>query len=154
VLSLISSGTSPSTDILLGASPSGADVFFMSGAQLVPQDTETSAQIYDAHLEGGFPAPPAPTPCTNPETCRSMVATPPVTINPATVSVSGSGNVATVTGSESPPPVIVKKTETRSEKLKKALKVCRRDKRKKKRESCEKVAQKHYGPVVKKKKKK
>jgi hypothetical protein len=154
VLSLISSGTSASSDFLLGSSSSGSDVYFMSGPQLVPQDGESGAQIYDARLEGGFPASAAPAPCTSPETCRSVAATPPVTVSPATVSVSGPGNVTTVTGSESAPPTIVKKTETRSEKLKTALKACRRDKRKTKRVSCEKAAQKHYGPVVKRKVKK
>jgi hypothetical protein len=149
-LSLLSSGTSPASDFLIGASPSGANVYFLSGSQFVPEDSEHTYQIWDARTEGGFPA-SAPAQCESPETCRSMVATPPVTVTPATVNVSGTGNVTTVTGSEPPPPTIVKKSESRSEKLKKALKACRRDKAKAKRKSCERTARRKYGPKTKKK---
>ncbi|HXR22228.1 MAG TPA: hypothetical protein VN786_06720, partial [Acidimicrobiales bacterium] len=153
VLSLISSGTSVSSDFLLGASPSGSDVFFLSASQLVPQDGEHAYQIYDARTEGGFAAPATPAPCASAATCRSMVASPPTTITPATVSVSGPGDVTTVTGSESQPPA-KPKVESRSEKLAKALKACKKDKSKKKRVTCEKLARKKYGPLAKKKTKK
>jgi hypothetical protein len=45
------------------------------------------------------------------------------------------------------------KTLTRAQKLKAALKACKRDKNKAKRESCERTAHKRYGPVKKTKKK-
>jgi hypothetical protein len=153
VLSLISSGTSPSSDFLLGASLSGSDVFFMSGSQLVPQDSENSAQIYDARTEGGFSAPATPAPCASAATCRSIVATPPTTIPPATVSVSASGNVTTVTGSEAPPSA-KPKVESPNEKLTKALKACKRDKAKARRKSCEKSAHRRYASKPKPKAKK
>jgi len=146
VQSLISSGTSPSSDFLLGASASGSDVFFMSASQLVPQDGEHSYEIYDAHAEGGFPAPSAPEPCASAATCRSVAATPPVTIAPASVSVSGPGNVASVTETPSP---VKPKVESRSEKLAKALKQCKRDKSRSLRVKCGKEAQKKYGAKAK-----
>jgi hypothetical protein len=150
VLSLISSGTSPSSDFLIGASPSGSDAFFLSATQFVAQDGEHTYQIWDARTEGGFSAPAAPpAPCASAETCRSMEATPPTTITPATVSVSGPGNVATVTGTETLP-TSKPKVESRSEKLRAALKACKRDKRESKRKSCERSAKKRYGPPKKK----
>jgi hypothetical protein len=153
VLSLISSGTSPSSDFLLGASPSGSDVFFVSADQLVPRDGEHSYEIYDAHVEGGFPAPATPAPCTSAETCRSMAATPPTTLSPATVSISSPGDEATVTESGTPPPQAKVKAESRSEKLSKALKACKKLKGSK-RKPCERTAHKNYGPASSKKGKK
>jgi hypothetical protein len=153
VLSLISSGTSPSSDFLLGASTSGSDVFFLTSSQLVPQDGEHAYEIFDAHVEGGFPAPTTPAPCTSNVTCRSMPATPPAAITPASVSFSGPGNVATVTESESSPPPGKPKVESRSEKLKKALEQCKKLKRSK-RKPCEKTARARYESNSKKKHKK
>ena len=51
------------------------------------------------------------------------------------------------------PAVVKPKALTRAQKLAAALKVCRRDKKKAKRQSCEKQARKAYGPVAKGKKK-
>jgi hypothetical protein len=50
--------------------------------------------------------------------------------------------------------VVVKKTLTRAQKLAAALKVCRRDRKKAKRQSCEKAARKSFGPLEQKGKKK
>jgi hypothetical protein len=46
----------------------------------------------------------------------------------------------------------IKAPQTRAQKLKKALKACKRDRRKRKRISCEKEARKKYGPRAQKKK--
>jgi hypothetical protein len=153
VLSLLSTGTSTGSDELIGASPNGSNVFFATRSQLVVQDGDHAVDIYDARVEGGLPAPATPAPCVSLATCRSMTATPPVTVTPASVNVSGPGNVTTVTGSESPPPPAKPKVESRSEKLAKALKVCAKDKSRKKRLTCEKLAKKKYGSVAKKKSK-
>jgi hypothetical protein len=151
VLSLISSGTSPSSDLLLGASPSGSDAFFVSSSQLVPQDGEHSYELYDAHVEGGFPAPAAPAPCVSAEACSSMLATPPATVTPGSVSFQGPGNsVAPAREAPAPPPPAKPKTESRSEKLAKALKACKKAVRHVKRQKCEKAARAKYGPVGKK----
>lgn len=151
--SLISSGTSPEASSFLGASESGGDVFFLSRQQLVPQDTEEEAKvIYDARVEGGFPATSVPPPCTTADACRAPVAPLPSVFGaPASATFSGAGNLAP------PSPAVVKpkpKTaaQLKAEKLAKALKTCRKEKSKKKRASCEASAQKKYGVAKPKKK--
>ena len=49
---LISSGTSPEESEFLDASEAGDDVFFLTGAQLVPADLDTALDIYDARVGG------------------------------------------------------------------------------------------------------
>jgi hypothetical protein len=72
---LVSDGTTSTGAILGGTTPSGNDVFFNTLAQLVPQDTDAYDDIYDARVDGGFPAPPAPGPvCGDPESCRTGVS--------------------------------------------------------------------------------
>jgi hypothetical protein len=53
---------------LLGGSASGADVFFMSGDPLVSEDVDTQQDVYDARIDGGFPARPSPVRCAG-EAC-------------------------------------------------------------------------------------
>jgi len=91
VVSLISSGNSTLGSSLLGASASGSDVFFLTHAPLVSQDTTSDANIYDARINGGFPAPAEPTACLG-DTCLSV----PVAPNdptPALSSFSGPGDL-------------------------------------------------------------
>jgi hypothetical protein len=40
---------------LLGTDESGQDVYFRTADRLVPQDTDTQLDVYDARIEGGFP---------------------------------------------------------------------------------------------------
>jgi len=146
VLSLISTGTSASSDRLIGSSPSGSDVFFTTSSQLVGQDGDHAPDIYDARVAGGFAASAAPpAPCVSLATCRSMVATAPVHLTPASVGVAGSGNLAPV--AEAPPAPGKAKGESRSEKLAKALKACKKDRSKTKRALCVAQAHKRYGPT-------
>jgi hypothetical protein len=153
VLSLISTGTSPESDELIGASPSGSTVFFATASQLVGQDGDNVQDIYDARVQGGFPVPSTPAPCTSAVTCRSMAATPLTPVTPASVSFSGPGNQTSVTEAEAPPPPVKPKAQSSSEKLSKALKACKKLKRAK-RKSCEKAAHKKYSSKLKLKAKK
>ncbi len=148
VLSLISTGTSAASDRLIGSSPSGSDVFFTTSSQLVGQDGDHAPDIYDARIAGGFAAPAAPPPpCVSLATCRSMVATAPVHVAPASVSVAGSGNLAPA--AEAPPARGKAKAESRSEKLARALKACEKNASKRKRALCVAQAHKRYGPTRK-----
>lgn len=49
---------------LLGTDESGLDVFFTTADSLVPQDTNTQVDIYDARINGGFTPSTERAPCT------------------------------------------------------------------------------------------
>jgi len=70
-LGLISSGTSDEDNLLVGASASGNDVFFLTSERLVGWDTDDLRDIYDARVGGGFPEPDeqGTDPCEG-EACR------------------------------------------------------------------------------------
>ncbi len=131
---------------LLGSDSSGANVFFTTTDQLVPQDTDTQRDIYDAHI------------CTTSEPCISAAAETVVsceedchpaseTHNPpplaASITFTGPGNLPVPTVKPAVKPK--SKPLTRVQKLAKALKSCKKDKNKKKRSTCEKSAHKRFG---------
>jgi hypothetical protein len=87
---LISSGESGIESTLLGASENGRDVFFATHARLVPQDTDSYGDIYDARTGGGFPAPPPPPPVCS--SCQGVGSPPPLFSVPASLSFVGPGN--------------------------------------------------------------
>ena len=104
-ISSISTGQSTTNDFFLDSSPDGKNVFFGTHSALVPADKDNQGDLYDARIEGGFPAP------LPPGICEGDACTPapplPLFQTPATNTLASSGNVA----SPSPPPV-VKKTAT------------------------------------------
>lgn len=110
-VSLISTGSAeaPVEDVVI--SPSGRDVFFITTQGLVPQDTDGLADIYDARIGGGFPAPPAGT-----EPCSSDACQGPLT-NPAPLLVPGS--VSQAPGGNFEPPPAAKKAAPKQKKKKK-----------------------------------
>ena len=153
-VSLISGGSSERESAFLEATPNGSNVFFLTEAQLLPQDTDTAFDIYDARecttLSPCLTPPPARgAPCDETESCRpAEPAQPILAAPPATMTISGPGNVAP----EAPPAkggVQAKKAAkplTRAQKLARALRLCRKRyaHAKKKRLACERTAQKHY----------
>jgi hypothetical protein len=99
---IVISGTPPyPTTVLLGASPSGDDVFFLTRQALLPQVTGQEAlSIYDARVDGGFPE-TAVSACTTADACRvASEPQPSIFGEPASQTFSGAGNLA------SPPPVL------------------------------------------------
>ena len=133
---------------LYGQTPSGGDIFFTTADQLVPQDTDTQQDIYDARIDGGFPPPPVPVPCG--ESCQGAPGSPPLFGTPPSATLSGPGNLA-----PAPAPVPVKSktaAQIKSAKLAKALKACKKDKKKTKRTKCEKQARKQFGTAKQAKK--
>ena len=91
-VSLISSGRSPQDSDLLDVTPDGSDVFFRTGASLLPQDPG-SFDVYDARVSGGFPPPPAPAvPCEG-EACQGAAPAPDEE-TPASAAFHGAGNPA------------------------------------------------------------
>lgn len=55
-LSLISSGTSSGDSRFLDASEDGSDVYFTTRQRLIPADSDDLIDLYDARIDGGFPA--------------------------------------------------------------------------------------------------
>jgi hypothetical protein len=71
-----------STVKLSGTDASGGDVFFATADQLVGQDTNTAVDVYDARIDGGFPAPAQPTPCAG-EECQGALSAAPTLLSPS-----------------------------------------------------------------------
>jgi hypothetical protein len=93
-VSLISSGSSPTFDNGAVISQSGRDVFFLTTAQLVRQDTEEAVDVYDARLGGGFPAAPAERqPCSG-DACQGPLTNPAPLLVPGSVPQAPGGNFA------------------------------------------------------------
>ena len=146
---LISSGTSHQESGFYDASATGDDVFFLTSESLVPQDPGGARSIYDAHVCGaeGVPctaAPAAPSKCTTADACWPAPPPQPEVFGaPAGATFSGPGNQT------APPPPKGSKPKTaeqlRIEKLNVALKLCHKDKKKAKRQKCEKQARSKYG---------
>jgi hypothetical protein len=154
-IGLISSGKDPSPSFFLGASPDGANVFFGTHANLVPQDTDTSGDIYDARICT------AVAPCIKPaeagtaacegDACQNPQPAP-VDTAPGSLTFSGAGNFV---GEIEAPPAATKPTPlTNAQKLTKALKTCKKKKRKVARKKCESQARTLYGKKANKKTKK
>ncbi len=93
-LSLISSGTGSADSLYSSATSSGSDVLFNTYDRLVPEDTDEQMDVYDARIDGGFPAPPTPSPtCTGPG-CRSTAGGAPPLTGVGSTTFSGKGNSA------------------------------------------------------------
>lgn len=136
---LISSGTDEHASVLLGANRNGSNVFFVTFAALVPQDTDTQPDIYDARIDGGFAAPAAPVRCSG-EACRLIPSAPPVISTPLSATFSGVGNVI-----PSAPNLAAKpQSLSRARELANALNACGKEP-KKKRARCKAQAHKRYG---------
>ena len=129
-LHLISTGTSSTESVLLDASESGNDVFFLTRQKLVPQDTQEEARgIYDARVDGGFPTPSAPPPCTTADSCRSASPPQPSIFGaPSSATFSGAGNLA--------PPAEAKRN-VKPKKKKPTKQTCKRRRNKRKPAGCQ-----------------
>ncbi len=135
---LISSNLSSEMAWFVDASANGNDVFFVSRAQLVPQDGGQEVQLYDARVGGGFPQ--ASTECTG-SGCQGAPPAPPSFATPPSATFNGIGNFV------SPPPGKPgSAAQTNAQRLAKALKACRSKRSKHKRAVCQAQARKRYGP--------
>jgi hypothetical protein len=161
-VSLLTPGTSEKESAFIEATPDASSVFFASESQLLPQDTDSAFDIYDAReCSSGSPCLTIPTPppggCTEAETCRP--ASPPQSIpgGPGgSATFSGPGNATApaakgqVQGVKGANPTAKPKPLTRAQRLTNALKACKKQHQAKKRKSCEAHARKLYGAKGKK----
>jgi hypothetical protein len=84
---------------LLGSDGSGANVFFTTSDSLVPQDTNTQQDVYDARVEGGIAPPGAPPGCAE-DLCQGALGAP--------TSLPSAGSTAPAEGPPATEPVTVK----------------------------------------------
>jgi hypothetical protein len=131
----------------LDAGANGSNVFFASSDKLLPEDTSENVEVWDARVDGGSPVTAAPLACTTAEACRTASPpTPAVFGAPPSATFSGPGNVSSsALAVVKPKP----KSLTQAQKLAAALNACHKDKRKAKRQSCERQARSKYGSVKK-----
>lgn len=94
--------TSADTDYgAAGMSESGADIFVLTRTALVGQDTDKLTDLYDARVDGGFPAPKEPPQCEaegQESTCQGAGSEPPAPMKPEGSSTQLAGDNLT------PPP--------------------------------------------------
>jgi sugar lactone lactonase YvrE len=89
-LALISSGQSDQPSTIYSMTPDGHDVFFRTQEKLIGSDVAGSPSIYDARVDGGFPAEVVKEPCHG-DACQGEGSAPPS--RPAVGSdVPGAGN--------------------------------------------------------------
>jgi hypothetical protein len=84
-------------------SPSGRDIFFTTADQLVPQDLDTEVDLYDARIDGGFPAPASLLPTCQGDACQGPLTGAPVLLSPGSEFQAG-GNPPLVETSSAPKP--------------------------------------------------
>jgi hypothetical protein len=142
-VALLSGGRGSQDSNFLAVDETGRNVFFTTRDQLVPQDHDELMDLYDAREGGGFPPMERGVECQG-EACQPPVS-PPSDLILGSLAFEGAGNLV------SPPPtpaVVLSKPKakglTQSQKLVKALRVCRRESRKK-RHVCERTARARYG---------
>jgi hypothetical protein len=131
---------------VLGISEDGGNVFFETTIQLVPQDTNTEDNWYDAREDGGFPGPAGQVGCEG-EGCQGAPGT-----QPALGGTPKSAGIAGVAGgalaTSTPPPAPVGSPQLTAGKLAKALKACKKDKNRERRTRCERQAHRTYGAAA------
>ncbi len=127
---------------LISTTASGNDVFFTSGDQLLPQDVDTQQDIYDARVGGGFAVSPQAAECRG-ETCLGPLASSPSTPGAGSATQPGGENLP-------PPPASASRKPTASqlatERLRAALRSCRRKHSRKLRTACERKAHARFSP--------
>ena len=142
VVSMISDGQSAASEAV-GMSASGSDIFFLTRTPLVGQDTDQLIDVYDARIDGGFPAPMPELSCSG-EACQGGQSLSPTFGTPGSQSFTGGGNETPPAFKEVLEPEAKPKSKllTKVQKLAKALKVCKKDKARKMRDACDRLARK------------
>jgi DNA-binding beta-propeller fold protein YncE len=150
-IAVLSGGSSKQESAFLDASENGNDIFFLTSAQLLPQDKDTAFDVYDARVctESSAclkpPAEPEP-PCTG-EACKAPITSAQALPSAPASSLPGTGNQGKEVLSEikkKPPPKLTPK-----QRLAKELKSCKKLKKKKKRAACVRLAKKRYALATK-----
>jgi hypothetical protein len=128
---------------LLGSDASGANVFFTTADSLVAGDGDTQLDVYDARIcTAGEPcirSSVTPAGCLG-EGCHGVPAGAPSLPAAGSASFAGAGNLAPLVSK----PVVGSRALSRAQKLARALRVCRSERRARRR-VCEALARRRYG---------
>jgi hypothetical protein len=148
VARLMTSGTSPVGSTFYDASPDGSDVFFVTAQSLVRADTDNGDSLYDARVGGGFPPGPGegvePEGCASEGACRAPAREAPANQFAASSTLSGPGNLLAPAPKSTEAAKKPTRVLTRAQKLANALRVCRKES-KRKRRACDARARKRFG---------
>jgi hypothetical protein len=139
---LLSGATSTGNSYLLDASATGDDVFIVTRAKLVPQDTNEYFHLYDVRV--GAPQPLAQQACSG-TGCQGVPGAPPLFATPSSVTFNGSGNFAASAAAPGAKPPA--KPLTRAQKLARALRACSHQPRRR-RATCRRRAHRRYGAAA------
>jgi hypothetical protein len=127
---------------LLDTSANGNDAFFVTRERLVPEDRNENVNLYDARVDGALPVSPPECVGTG---CQGPPAAAPLFATPASVTFAGVGDFPPPTTT---PVIGAKKAKarplTRTQKLARALKACRKKPKGDARSVCESRAHKQY----------
>ena len=93
-VSLLSTGTSDRDARFYNASASGDDAFVLTDEALVPQDRDFVIDLYDARVDGGFPAPDPDPDCAG-DTCQGGGSPAPKAGDNGSASFEGRGDPET-----------------------------------------------------------
>jgi len=156
----ISSGTSLEPSYFVDASESSDDAYFMTSQGLVAADTDNTLSLYDARVDGGFPAGSGEAvqvpECESAEACKPPAGEAPAEPFPASAALSAGGNLIAPPVPVTPAPPageeVGKPGLTRAQRLARALRACRAKPRRK-RASCQAAAHGRYGGKAKSKSK-
>jgi DNA-binding beta-propeller fold protein YncE len=110
-VSLISPGEATTDSTLLTIDEEGNNAFFVTRERLVPEDDDDLVKLYDARVQGGFPAVTPPL-CTG-TGCQGTPGSPPIFATPSSVTFAGIGNF--------PPPPAPKKVTKKTVKCRSGL---------------------------------
>lgn len=132
---------------LIGASPSGSDVYIKSADPLTgePGGEAATSHIFDARVDGGFPVPPALTRCT--DECQGPGSSPPTFSSPGSSTFVGPGNPSSQPGARK---VTKTAAQVKAAQLASALRQCRAKRNRHSRVKCEAQARRRYGPQARK----
>lgn len=119
-VNLVSDGGNTESAYAVGLDASGNDVFFSTTDPLLVQDVDTQRDLYDARVDGGFPAPVAVAGCEG-EACQGGASLLRPFGVPGSANLTADGNVASPAPTSLKPPTAPRTTATRTLKCKRGF---------------------------------
>jgi hypothetical protein len=131
----------------VGTDASGEDALFETADQLVPADTDTQLDLYDARVGGGFAEPERTSECVG-SACQDPLVTAPAA--PSVQTATSEDEAPQSAAGVSAQPAVKARPLTRAQQLAKALAGCRTERGRSRRLACETRARRRYEPKAKK----